>query len=71
MPFAYDFQDVQKELITWESIMGKANHLLNALAERRRKQPYEQLPLIFLCHSFGGLVLKSVRKQPAHWLERR
>jgi len=64
MPFKYHIpREDQKTStpLTWEKILDLGVDLLYAiLAKREPRTAYERIPIIFVCHSFGGLILKKV-----------
>ncbi len=65
MRFHYDFAQFggnakHPSLVDWTNITDRANDLLYSLTHRREEQDQSQRPIMFICHSFGGLILKKV-----------
>ncbi|KAI9668709.1 MAG: hypothetical protein M1817_005200 [Caeruleum heppii] len=58
MSFQYDFAKFP-EGVCWANVVDQAVHLLYALMHRREEQEQLNRPIVFICYSFGGLILKK------------
>lgn len=61
--FRYDFAKSPTD-DSWLQILREGTTLLYGLIHQRSRAKEMNRPLVFLCHSFGGMVLKQVR--PLH-----
>lgn len=41
--------------------------ILDSLTDKREEKPYNQLPLVFIGHSFGGNLIEQVRGSHTVW----
>ena len=59
MTFGYDTEPSGSRNLYRKFISSPANNLISALAILRKKTESTRRPLIFVGHSFGGLIIKS------------
>lgn len=57
----YDFAKDLSNDPSWRDVLEKAQGLLYAMVHRR--EDVETRPIVWICHSFGALILKKVRCQ--------
>ena len=60
MTFGYNTDAINSNDVSWKSISAHATNLIAAMNFVREETESSQRPLIFIGHSFGGLVIKSV-----------
>lgn len=64
MTFGYN-ADVVNSLSTLD-VRGHANKLLSRLRNRRDDPPVDGRPIVFVCHSLGGIVVKQALRLAAN-----
>lgn len=63
MAFQYEYGK-NSVVSSWQELLDQSASLLYALSYRR--EGFELRPIVFVCHSFGALILKGVSSCPFH-----
>jgi protein SERAC1 len=58
MSFGYESETAFSQSVN--TIVDTARVLLNAILDNRMKESEKQRPIIFICHSLGGIIVKKV-----------
>ncbi|KAI9664019.1 MAG: hypothetical protein M1821_007510 [Bathelium mastoideum] len=57
--FLFTYQLNIDDSSLWRQLLGQSSAVLDSLEQYRREPGYEQRPLLFICHSLGGLIIKK------------